>query len=414
MRVLFIGQTGVNLNWSVKLLADYCRIYQFGLKKSQLQSLGEYTISVDYVEDKMPFPSYLDLNNLRRQQEMWDDAMQETLEELNNKKSKNSFLGMNLPHYRKDKFFPVPNMELISQFKPDMIITLIDDIHTCYQRIKKRSKTRSIFSLKDILVWRSVSIYVGDMLSHSLKVINKQKVENFVVAVKHPPSMFQKLIFQPQIPRIYCSFSITGIRENGAKKGIVNEFRNKMHQRFCIFDPLTIDDRLSQNQYEKLKGSVRPSETISIDGKERWQLGNKFSLMDDILSEKDHSSVFPIDIKVSEIQEIAEKKVSEQGEDASVIDNQIRERDFRLIDQSDTMVAFRPNISGKISDGVTEESNYVSQVNPKEWYYIWPKKEDGEIETGPFKPFVGIGIQYDDQDELIDHLEKKLTKPVKK
>jgi len=134
--------------------------------------------------------------------------------------------------------------------------------------------------------------------------------------------------------------------------------------------------------------------------------------MADVISEEAQDSVFPIDIKISEIQEVAEKKTTPQGEDPSVIDNHIRERDFRLIDQSDTMVAFRPNISGTITGGVTAEANYASQINPKTWYYFWPK-DDGDIESGPFKPFAGIGIPYSDQDDLMKFLVEN-TKSLKK
>lgn len=406
MKVLFIGPSGVNLTDAVEKLANHYRLTEGGLSHTQLGDLGNAVLSTYHVEKHLPLQAYLDLDSLYKQQEMWEKAMKETLDEITKTQSKHYFLGMHLPHYRKDKFFPVPIMQLILEYDPDIIITLIDDIHTCYQRIKKRQKTRSVFTMRDILLWRSMTVYVGDIIARAIST--EKQVPNYVVAVKHPVTMFQKLIFHNEILRSYCSFSITSIRDIPKKKELVNQFRKIMHEKFCVFDPLTIDDKMSQNKYNELKkqGKISEDALIVLDGSERWDLGSEFSLIGDYLSESEKKSIFPIEIKASELQEISEKKKTEQGEDPSVIDSHIRERDFRLIDQSDTMVAFRPNISGTISDGVAEEANYISQVNPKNWFYLWPK-EDGDIESGPFKPFVGKGVPFQDEGLLIKNLEER-------
>ncbi|MCH7559853.1 MAG: hypothetical protein IIC67_00535 [Thaumarchaeota archaeon] len=414
MRVVFIGPTGVNLKEGVEKLADFCRIHEGGLTKDQLEDYGKTAIATFFVEDHIPLQAYLDLDNLKKKQEIWETAVKQTLEEFHNTQSKHYFVGLHLPHYRNDKFFPVPNIQLLNEFQPDMLITLIDDVHICYQRIKLRDPTRSIFTMRDILLWRSVSIYVGDTLAYAISVNRQQLIKNYVVAVKHPPAMFQKLIFRPEVVRSYCSFSITRIRDDQQKKQSVNDFRNIMHNEFCIFDPLTIDDRLYQNKYEqwKVNGGTNMDEEIIIEQNERWDLGDGFSLVNDTLVNDGEQEIYPIKIRAGEIYEIAEKKISESGDDRSVIDNHIRERDFRLIDQSNTMVAFRPQISGKISDGVSYEAHYISQVNPKPWFYVWPD-EDGQIKTGPFKAFIGTGTKFQNKEELIAHMKdhaKELTK----
>lgn len=318
---------------------------------------------------------------------------------------------MHLPHYRNDKVFPIPNIDLINRFKPNQIITLIDDVHTCYQRIKLREPSRSIFTMRDILLWRSLSIYLGDVIARAVSANQKKFIPNTVVAVKHPVTMFQKLIFHHnEILVSYCSFTISKIRDQPSKADAVNNFRKKMHEKFCIFDPLVMDDRLVQNKYEEWVKNGKKGDELILEQKDRWDIGSDFSLVSDTLTQSGKEPIYPIKIKITEIQDIVEKKKSESGEDRSVIDNHIRERDFRLIDQSDTMVAFRPKISGEITDGVASEANYISQVNPKDWFYVWNDKEDGPSDSGPFKAFLGAGTKFTEEDKLIEHLIKQTSK----
>ena len=437
MRVLFVGPSGVNLREAVERIADHCRTVD-GAGQSRLGPEWEEALArpreppagapapagadagggeigavlTHYVEDHIgDMQPYLDRDGLALQQQAWEAACGRALEEVGEPGAQaHHFLGMHMPHYRKDKFFPIPSLPHLKRYAPDMVITLIDDVHTCYQRIRRRPRTRSNFTLRDILVWRSLSVYAGDTIASSMSYVLGRPVPNYEVAVKHPLSTFERLIFRPSARRVYASFSISAIRGDAGRMAAIDGFRAKLHGRFCVFDPLAIDDRLCQNRLEAAKAerggadAADPSETVVLSGTERWPLGDRFPTVGDVIDSRSGAPVFPIELPVREIIEIAEPKETEQGRDPSVIDNMIRERDLRMIDQASTVVAYRPNIAGCVSRGVAHEAAYASQVRPKRWYYVWPA-EDGPFEGGPFGHLAGTGIPYDDEDALIADLQ---------
>lgn len=400
----------------IKKLVNYCREKEKGLREDQLETIGAREIATYHVEteieNKMVLSTYLDLDTIKKQQELWESSLNNTIKTIDNDKATDRFLCMHLPYYRNDRFFPVPNVELIRKFNPEKIITLFDDAHVCLQRIRKRPETRSIFSLRDMFLWRMVSVYVGDNLAQSLS--NNNKIQNFIVAVKHPVTTLSRLIYHPEILSLYSAFSITHIRTDDKKKSKVNNFRKKLHEQFCVYDPLAIDDRVCQLKFDEWKknGGTNVDDEITITEKDRWELGQDFSLVGETLQVDENESIYPIKIRVVEIQEVSEAKISGSNKNPSVIDNTIRARDFRLIDQSDTMVQYRPNISGKVSEGMLHEANYASQVNPKEWFFYWPD-EDGDISSVPFSAYIGKAVQYKDENDLLKRLKEK-EKTIKK
>lgn len=434
MRVLFVGPSGVNLRVAVERIAAHCRGAGGGDGgQSRLGPEWEGAagaaplggradgpigwISTHYVEDHIgDMQPYLDRDGLALQQRTWEDACDEALAEVESgdgRAADHHFLGMHMPHYRKDRLFPVPSMRRFRRYAPDVVVTLVDDVHTCYQRIRRRPRTRSNFTLHDILVWRSLSVYEGDTIAAAMTDMLGRPVGNYEVAVKHPLSTFERLLFRPSIRRVYASFSISGVRGDAGKRGAIDAFRAKLHSRFCVFDPLTIDDRLCQNRLEAMKaerggGPVGPSETVVLTGAERWPLGEEFPTVGDVLDAGTGAPVFPVELPAREIAEIAEPKETEQGCDPSVIDNMIRERDLRMIDQASAVVAYRPNIAGRVSRGVAHEAAYASQVRPRRWYCVWPEC-DGPAEGGPFGQLAGTGISYEDEDGLIRDLEAEDT-----
>ena len=425
-----MGPSGVNLRVAVERIAAHCSAAGGGGGQSRLGPewegaagaaplRGPYggpigRIATHYVEDHIgDMQPYLDRDGLSLQQRTWEEAFDESLEEIEAEDGPDApphhLLGMHMPHYRKDRFFPVPSMRRFWRYAPDVVVTLVDDVHTCYQRIRRRPRTRSNFTLRDILVWRSLSVYAGDTIAAAVTDMLGRPVRNYEVGVKHPLSTFERLLFRPSARRVYASFSISGVRDDSSMTAAIDSFRAKMHARFCVFDPLAIDDRLCQNRLEAMRaerggGLVDPSEAVVLTGAERWHLGDGFSTVGDVLDAEAGDPVFPVELPAREIIEIAEPKATEQGRDPSVIDNMIRERDLRMIDQASAVVAYRPNIAGRISRGVAHEAAYASQVSPRRWYCVWPPA-DGPAEGGPFGHLAGTGITYEDEDELIRDLE---------
>ena len=443
MRVLFVGPSGVNLREAVERIAAHCRTvdeagqsrlgpeWEEAVGRPRMPAAGAAhagggdggggaigAVRTHYVEDHIAdMQPYLDRDGLSLQQAEWEAAFDAALGGVDDSPAAGShFLGMHMPHYRKDKFFPIPSPRHFKRYAPDIVITLIDDVHTCYQRIRRRPRTRSNFTLRDILVWRSLSVYAGDTIAMSMSHALGRPVRNYEVAVKHPPAMFERLIFRPSARRVYASFSITGVRGNAGMMAAIDAFRAKIHARFCVFDPLAIDDRLCTSGLEAARarlgsgggggggGKVDPAEEIVLEAGQRWPLGDGFPTVGDVIDSAYMEPVFPVAIPAREIIEVADPKRTEQGRDPSVVDNMIRERDLRMIDQASTLIAYRPNIAGRVSRGVAHEAAYASQVRPRRWYYVWPA-EDGPAEDGPFGNLAGTGIPYESEDALIADME---------
>ena len=117
MRVLFIGPTGVNLQLAVRKLADHCRVNVCKLEEGQLKSIGDKVIFACFLEEYLPdLHAYLDIDNQTQKQEMWEKAFNETLTKINQNQADHYFLGLHLPHYRNNKFFPIPTLEKINQY----------------------------------------------------------------------------------------------------------------------------------------------------------------------------------------------------------------------------------------------------------------------------------------------------------
>ena len=166
----------------------------------------------------------------------------------------------------------------------------------------------------------------------------------------------------------------------------------KMHVNFTVFDPTTIDERLLsislQDQYpewETMKKGELAESVVKINIDKRWPIGHHPLLCRDV------SDLFPIEIMADEIVEVTQD-----------IDNQIQNRDYRLISQSDAIAAYRPNIGGKLSTGVFSEMQYARDVAFKPCHMYFPE-EDGAEESTPFK---GRGAFYRRVDTMIETLLK--------
>ena len=88
------------------------------------------------------------------------------------------------------------------------------------------------------------------------------------------------------------------------------------------------------------------------------------------------------------------------------IDGQIISRDFRLIDQSDIVIALIPEVKGEpdISAGVQSEIQYAHYL-PREVYVIWPSQKEPSVwvEAMATKVFKGKKAF----EEILDFLRKE-------
>lgn len=222
----------------------------------------------------------------------------------------------------------------IAGFDADLYVTLIDSIDAVQERLEREHEIRH--SLKDILVWREEEIVVTEAMSEAVTGYGQA----LVVSRSNPrinAQAFYRLMFEPQRKRVYSSFPMTHIIDLPDTLAEIDHFRDVLADHFITFDPADVNEK--RLLFEAGEATKRGEEhvTISISGRE-------------------------VTLCVSEITRVAHD-----------IDAQIYARDFKLIEQSDMIVSYIPELPGKrpgLSSGVERELQHAFECT-KDVLVIW-------------------------------------------
>ena len=320
--------------------------------------------------------------------------------------------------------FPAIDVDQIEEFDPDFFVTLIDDADEIKERLA--GKRWEGFSLKDIMVWREEEILATDMIAKVVTEKKRREVPNYILARGHSPRVLEKLIFHNELRKVYLSFGITGLTR--AEQEEVRNFRHRMSELFIGFDPYKIEERGLKIQKGTVEDEVygllaedpfrecieqctrkleEVSRTTSEDPEKIWLPPT----MDIVRKNLVQSVYFSMRRERKEREdEIAQKSTRRNfgfGEVAEIdhdIDGQILSRDFRLIDQSDMLVAFigldqdgRPVISA----GSQSEIKYALD-SEKEVYIICKGKD----RLSPWVTEMARGV-FDNVDSTIDNFKSQ-------
>jgi len=236
-------------------------------------------------------------------------------------------------------------IESIRPIEPDIMFTLLDDVYACKARLEKNGYP---FRFSQLLNWRQIECGIVDQFAQVLDI------DNVYFAAKHPRITAYWRIFDPKRPRVYSASQITESRKSDEHIAEIEKHRRQLHKCHVLFDPLTLDDRLLINDIPEEVGST----AFQIEQKERWPC-DLSDLGDDYMSlVVEDQSLFPLSVEVQEGQAL--RKPAEKNSRRNTIDVQIRYRDFRYIDQSDVVSAYRPCLNGHESSGVAAEKTYAA------------------------------------------------------
>jgi len=231
------------------------------------------------------------------------------------------------------------DFDLLTRLNPDLYIVLIDDVDAIFKRLEERKDPHvAEFSLKDILIWREEEIITTAMIALA------QSKRYFVVPRNNPIDTVYKLIFQDHLKKAYLSFPITKVLDKSDILTEIDDFRKTLAKHLIVFDPYTIQEkRLLFKMKEAEQAKQQEIEVDTLDSKLKFKLEDLKSI------EKD-------------------------------IDGQIISRDFNLINQSDMIIAFIPEVKGEadISAGVQSEIQYAHDL-PRDVYVIWPSEEEPSV-----------------------------------
>jgi hypothetical protein len=317
-------------------------------------------------------------------------------------------------------------------FRPSHVVTLIDNIYRSQKVIAHEGYN---IRLGELLRWRNIETILADMLAN-LVATNDYTHDKAIypfehspaLAVNHPADIVPRYI-QRNVPRIYLSYPISAPRriykKTRSKEPIheINRFRNYFSRKFVAFDPVTIDERplnvIRENsdkelrdatlaQFEKIltrKQSDAKKLKLLTARLDASRADRRVSLRTADVWERDAAEyarsmrgLGPADIDGLSIEQISGITVG-ANKQHSEVDRQIRMRDYRLIDQADCVVTYRPTYkddAGKVdqdwSGGTAAELHYAYVQAKKPVFVITDPVADGNLNEGPFGADLGSGL----------------------
>jgi adenylate kinase len=249
--------------------------------------------------------------------------------------------------------FSAFDFDQIRALAPDLFICLVDNVEVVHQRLHREHIIDA--TLKDCMVWREEEILATELMAEAMGCRN-----NFYILSRgrHEATLDTcvRLVTRPDMRRVYPSFPMSHVVDMPDVLAEIDAFRAQIAEHFIAFDPGDVDEKLL----------LETAIAAARDGRDFVEIPQH---MFGSASEGEE----PVRIPTREVIDIA-------GD----IDGQIYMRDFKLVDQSDMIVSYIPELPGGIpglSSGVERELHHAFE-HTKEVYVVWkPKKSPSPFIT---------------------------------
>lgn len=396
IRALILGPTGTQKAVAMQQLERYRR---------ELYGKAEFN-AVHFERDFLigkngshSFDQYLDLEE-QRQRNYWLDGWARLKEAIDQPPLRDTSLLLNLHAVLARRTYgtrcPLFIAAVLEDFKPDIVITLIDDAYLMWWRTHQRAGDRAYYgkpTLEQLLQARREETLLGDVISGQLSSHSNQ-VPHYVVATWHPTRVLDRLIFRhDSLKRYYASFHISALRRvyiNSGRKdlSLMHELdaylqriaqAEEQDQSLLAFCPLTIDEYPLLLLLEpEVKKTIqrRGAKSVPVDCrtfklKNRWDIRNFYGRAAHFLCGEEPSLPEDLDIPVEEIE-------NAKGQ----ICADVPIRDYRLIAQANAgLVVINPIVNGEMSGGVFNE--IIQAISHQKSVHIWQDPQhDGNAELG--------------------------------
>lgn len=232
------------------------------------------------------------------------------------------------------------DFSLFSRLSPDVFITLIDDVHDVKWRLDQEYAHLG-YTYKDAMVWREEEILATSIFA---KTFGKP---HYLFARKHPVGTLYKLLFKPDLPKVYVSFPISAVVDKPEILSEIQGFKSELAEHFTVFDPYTISEKRLAYKAQVARKAGKQSFDYDTEGGSTT-------------------------IQLTEVESILKD-----------IDDQIVARDLHLVEQSEIIVAFYPCFEDgtPIHSGGRERETTHARDTTKRVFIIWPSHKD----PGPFE-----------------------------
>ena len=297
----------------------------------------------------------------------WKRAGQAIAEQIEATDPRHSLIAAHLTYYTSGRQFSLIDLPTIRRWRPDCIITLVDDMLDIHSALVQRDAERHTnfrLRLREILGWRSAEIAMADLLARNL--YPERAVPHYVVSIKHPAEMLYRLIFaRRQYPLVYSSFPITAVRYDPDLRASIDNIRAELHRRFIVFDPLTLDEGTPQ-VFDKARAACADDVTaITITAEEsRWPMESSGALTEGRVDP------YPMTLDPREALEVWDD-----------MENQVRHRDLTMVEQAQCVAAYRITMGGRLSTGMYSELMYASHTaEPARPVLMYTDPSDGGLD----------------------------------
>ncbi len=275
--------------------------------------------------------------------------------------------------------FPAFDFDQISMLKPDLFICLVDNIEVVHHRLHAEHDIDA--TLKDCMVWREEEILATELMSKALPG------SQFYILSRGRHEQTQRTLFRlicrPDMLKVYPSFPMSHVMDMPEILAEIDAFRAVLAEHFVTFDPGDVDEKLL------LDRALEAAKEGNVDA---------------FLDVSPHTFGGSSDADATRIRVSIRQVLDIAGD----IDGQIYTRDFKLIDQSDMIVSYIPEIpDGKgggipgLSSGVERELQHAWE-HTKEVYVVWKPAK-------PPSPFITETATkvFTSTDEALKYFEKQ-------
>ncbi|MGD2108483.1 MAG: AAA family ATPase [Phycisphaerae bacterium] len=239
--------------------------------------------------------------------------------------------------------FPAFDHDLMQRLDADLYVTFIDNVDAVHERLDREH--RIDHNLNDVLIWREEEILATEVLASAIRGPGSFYIVSHGDG-KGPLEALYRLIFEPKTKKVYLSYPMTHVADLPDTLESICAFRAKMAEHFTAFDPSDLDDKHLLNKAVEASAQGNASLLATVNGRDvRYDVEEVFRI-------------------------------------AKYVDAQIYARDFKLIDQSDMIISYIPELpDGKpgLSSGVERELQHAHEVT-RDVYIIW----ESESEPSPF------------------------------
>ncbi len=234
------------------------------------------------------------------------------------------------------------DFDQVRKLQFDMFICLVDNIEVVHHRLHAEHDIDA--TLKDCMVWREEEILATELLAQAMGGDSKFYIMS---RGRHADTVeaCRRLVTSPGVRKVYPSFPMSHVVDMPDILAEIESFRGELAKHFITFDPGDVDEKLLLDRA-----------IAAAKGGHDWVEAEPHAFGGGRGTQE------PLRVSVREILDIA-------GD----IDGQIYMRDFKLIDQSDMICSYVPELPGGmpgLSSGVERELQHAFE-HTKEVYVVW-------------------------------------------